>query len=338
MNEYKIKRVFSIHEVFKPLPWYVRDVIPILRSDGEPIAYCEVDGHSRLMRELPCEIFNHELKRINVLNVEEFASFLYEYGLVGCFEKNRELFSSSLLKLDISDRSQVLRFEADMDFLALLPKNPSDYFISRQEIETRYSELQEGIACVAKDHKVLSVVSAAEAATTVWSLLSSAKTVKAIMQSDDPETIAKLADISVDGLYDEIQEDDEYLNWLMRGISPQIGIVIDMPDGTCGKPSFDDLILEYKRGCFEQAVALQIWEFSLHGEGYSVCSECGEVFVRKRSTNRNGSPRNTSLFCCDKCKNRYTQRKYRKSPAYQLKQEKKKASKPSSSNVIKRTS
>lgn len=328
MSDYKIKRAFSIREAFKPHPWYVRGVVPVLGSSGEPIAYCEVDGPSKLMRELPCEIFNHELKHLDVSSGEEFASFMSEFGLVGCFEKRRDSFASLLSELDVSDWEQVSRFEEDTDFLAFLPKEPLDCFIPWSEIEKRYTELREGVSELAKGSRVLRVVSAAEATTTAWSLLSSAKTAKAIMQSDNPETIAELAGISIDGLYDEIQGDDEYLNWLLRGISPEIGIVIDMPDGTSGKPSFNDLILEYKHGCFEQAAALQIWEFSLHGDGYFTCCECGEVFVRKRSTNRKGSPRSTSAFCCDRCKNRYTQREYRKSPAYKLKQSQKKTKKP----------
>jgi hypothetical protein len=78
-------------------------------------------------------------------------------------------------------------------------------------------------------------------------------------------------------------------------------------------------------GSLSQALALQLWNFSLEAKkGFSICKECGEPFVHKQTKAKTQQSRNTHVFCCDRCKNQNAQRKYRQTEGYKLKQKKKK--------------
>ena len=90
---------------------------------------------------------------------------------------------------------------------------------------------------------------------------------------------------------------------------------------------------ERTAGSLEEAIALQLWNFTLEARGgFTVCKECGQIFVRKQSKARGGASRSTSLFCCDRCKNRYAQREHRKTEGYRLKQERRRVAEKQSSS------
>lgn len=73
-------------------------------------------------------------------------------------------------------------------------------------------------------------------------------------------------------------------------------------------------------GGFQQALALQLWQFTLEAKtGFTICKECGQPFVRKQTKAKKSQSRSSSVFCCDKRKNRFVQREYRKSPGYRMK-------------------
>ncbi|MDO4539253.1 MAG: hypothetical protein Q4B54_13900, partial [Coriobacteriales bacterium] len=169
------------------------------------------------------------------------------------------------------------------------------------------------------------IVTPSDVEFAVDDLLSAAHLAKAFMQTDDPQKLADLANGGNLDVFDTFWSTCERLNKYLEGISPQFGFV-EVHKGVPSDPTF--VISRNRAGSFEQAAALQIWEFALKGcnDSYRVCSECGEIFVTKQSAStRTRKPSDKSkAFCCDKCKNRYRQREHRKTPGYKAKQESKK--------------
>ena len=72
------------------------------------------------------------------------------------------------------------------------------------------------------------------------------------------------------------------------------------------------------------AIALQIRDFNIHLSDAHQCAECGEIFIVKQTDRATKRAHSDSKFCCDKCKNKNTQRRHRESAGYKQKQAKKK--------------
>ena len=63
---------------------------------------------------------------------------------------------------------------------------------------------------------------------------------------------------------------------------------------------------------FMNAASYQLYELNRDLDKARHCRECGRLFVRRQTQNKaTGGTRSRSVYCCDRCRNRATQRKHR---------------------------
>ena len=320
--DYRIERTFSTSETFEPRPWLLSKVRPVIDDEGKVLAYCGMESSETAgtRSDLPTEIFNHQLKDLDLSNSCAVADFMTVYGMIGWHGTSRYNMGFYLMnsRYDFSNYVSILKFEEDYNFEVGL--NPVE-----KDALTYYQGLLKGLHQVVSEEdnslsRINCIVSNTELSQSVWKLQRCVRIAKAIMQSDDPSEIARLADVSLSELDREIQDSDAHLNFLLREVSPKIGAK-KIVDGKVHSLLHNGLTLD-ELGSFEQAVALQLWEFALKGGSYRICKECGEVFQQKQSKARKSTARSDSDFCCEKCRNRFTQREHRKTDGYKLKQQK----------------
>ena len=321
-----IRAAFSIERIFKPWPWGVTRVIPLRNDIGELLAYVEPHNWNPIIRrDLPTEIFNHELKELNLDDYLAVSDFMSTYGLIGITTDKQSWHPDDSVSMILFSDVHTAESYADapFDYIGYLLKlrdkdrldhnTVHDYFIDLRNALKRLS-IEEG-----------RIVTPSDVEFAVNNLLSAARLAKAFMQTDDPQKLADLANGGNPDVFENFWSTCECLNKYLEGMSPQFGFV-EIHKGVPSDPTF--VLSRNTAGSFEQAAALQIWEFALKGcnDSYRVCSECGEIFVTRRSTaTRTRKPSEKSkAFCCDKCKNRYRQREYRKTPGYKAKQMSKK--------------
>ncbi len=350
---------------------------------------------------LPCEMFNHELKELDLENAEALASFMTKYGMI--FQINSGFlawqayirveknltgtldaltvaldeaipgsgeWSSLLLRQqvivdymlerygpNIEERfveSKINMFEVDLktagDDEPLFEKI---FGMSTQECKEKIHVLKKGSIPddireeISHIESVVSLqplrraiaypgyqggrgvaffpflVSIEEVRQQVKSFLSCARIAKALMAERDSKRIAEMLSLpDEDEAVFIIRSYDEFISNHLKTVSPSMGIISKPSEGCAPSvylPGSND-------GSLCCALALQIRKFNLMGEEhYNVCDECGEIFVERRSKGRKNKSHEDASFCCDRCKNRHTQRNYRKSPGHRLKQQKKKA-------------
>lgn len=301
-----IRPVFSLEKTFEPYTWYVPEqVAPVFNSEtGEFMAYvfdtAPAMCHDR--DSLPTEIFNHELKSLDLDNPVEIAAFMSEYGWIG---KPHYFFDDEFVRV-VSVVNDLCECGSHY-----VPDGASVSSMGYDEIETVHrvfgrdlmAEVQE-LWPFPERVKALSYCTYSTTDRILRRFMDTADAARALIGSDN------LGESAIKRACRTISDS-------LEGIHPMLGYVIDS-----GAPRFPDDDIS---GSFEQALSLQLWNFVLIGskEGYRVCTRCGNVFVQKRSESKRTRKASAggNSFCCDKCKSAYTSRMHRMTPGYLQKQE-----------------
>jgi len=324
----QVKRTFSIGETFEPRPWMLLEVFPVKDEEGKILAYCGMENPEMagIRSDLPTEIFSHQLKDLDLFDVCAVANFMTAYGMIGSYNAVRYDMGFYLEHghFDLSDSKGILDFENAYHFesgiiatgLSLISENHLTYYQNllkgmQQIVDRERDGSLQSIRCIVSD---------VEVKRSIGELQRCAKITKALVQTSSLSKIAHLVGVSADRVRHEIQESDKYINYLLRGVFPEMGIR-EVSNGKEVVTPHEGLTLD-KVGSFEEAVVLQLWEFALEGGSYRTCKECRQVFQRKQTNSRKSTARSDSAFCCDRCRNRFTQREHRKTDGYKLKQQK----------------
>lgn len=336
LDEGKYELVNSIDVIFVPKPWATPEVRVLRDSLGAPLAFVSIAAVN-INREgrngLPTEFFNHQLFELDYQDPDKLAGFMSEYGVLGASDPlpgNALLFRKAIEQLRPSDRESIVSFEESTGYMAagypfglLFGEGRQDAFAHYWNLRESFLDIDNKLkmaqpeANILTEKRIRAIVSCRSAVRAYEDWLYCVRHIRAMVRY---KTVPELAN--------ELGEDElsvirccrgarNILQRRLKNVSPRLDI-LDVADGTylmndeCREP-----------GCFEDALALQIWNFVLEAQGgYTICKECGKVFVHKQNKGRKGKSRTTSLFCCDKCKNRFSQREYRKSDGYRLKAEK----------------
>lgn len=332
-DEYSL--VNSVDALFEPMAWCTPEVHALRNRDGAPLAFiatCTMLGALPMRSELPTEFFSHQLLDLDRSDPDKMAAFMSEYGLVGAqawtFHDGRA-FERDLAALDAADAFAIDAFEERYSYA---PKSyPTKFSLDKEGAQIHYEELACSLSnlmaeleaaraddSVASTPMIAGIVSFERARYLLESWVFCAGHIKALVQFHTPRELADALGEGETEVIAACRDAVEFLQTYLQDAHPRLDLM-DTTDGqrlTYGSDA--------GAGGFEQALALQLWNFALEAkEGYTVCRECGQVFVHRQTKARKGSPRNTSVFCCDRCKNRHAQREHRKTEGYRLKQERK---------------
>ena len=335
--------VNSIETLFEAKPWRVPTVRVLRDSEGNPIAFAAISSsahQTKFRKALPAEFFNHQLIDLDYSNPNKFASFMSEYGFIGASDRQnsrcnkshrRTKLSNKIEEIDPTSTESIDRFEEDFGYMALHYPSELGYALHREQICDHYKELKTAFKKASKqlsdaqknasplERAVIGELISIDRAKYLFEdWLYCSKHIQAILLN---RTVADLAKALNEDEYVVIRNCRGARNILQRHLEeahPRLDIFnITENDWITGGDA--DL------GSFEQALALQLWNFTIEAKnGFTVCKECGNAFVHKQTKSRKGNSRSTSQFCCDKCKNRFTQRKHRQTEGYKLKAKKKK--------------
>ena len=331
---HKLILLNSIDAIFEPHEWLIPEIRPIRSEEGEVLAYCsiQVHGNWRTRTSLPEEFFSHEMKEVDIRDADKFAGFMSRYGAFRHAWKpsvrSPFLLEEALGSLDASTLEGIDCFEGRTGFLPyesmmrdLGPRTRMEFYAifkpALQALLDKLSAVNESTGKnVLTATRISAIFSPWQATYAFENWLYAADYVKALVASSSCVDVATR--VGVDEIYvaRNATEAMNIINEKLRAISPRIDLLEVESDDVLPADGL------YAKGSIEEAIALQLWKMSiLAKQGAFVCKECGEVFVTKRSKARKSSPRATSEFCCDRCKNRFTQREYRKSPGYRRKKE-----------------
>lgn len=329
---YKIKRVGNIYDDFKPAPWNRGGVKILYSPDGEAVGFYAVESSS--ITSLPNEIFNHQMKELDIEEPEQIADFMSKYGMVyhGFTEAAEEM--DEYCKRTCPYRWGTL-VDEEVDALVkslAMPKYPwpDGRYETIQLWIGEYKRLSTWKCDSSEWEQKLFLVSYEEVKACIETMTNCVSLAKAIAKTDVEQEIETMMGFAKGEFYDESLYLDTYLNSHLTNIHPKVGVLY-VGEGLPQNPSYNDSYEEYEsytKGSFMRALALQIRDFNIHLGEYRECKECGEIFVKRQSRKPNMRVHSDGEFCCDKCKNRFTQREYRKSPGYKLKQAEKRAKKP----------
>lgn len=314
----KIFKRFTITEDWIPLPWSVCKVIPLMNEAGEVLAYAEeVERCTKV--GLPKEFFNHGMRELDIKSPTDFAEFMSEYGLVG-LRYGRCPMTQSVMDVNTIEGA----LETDRVYKFDRAADDRDGYRRRTGEETLawYKALQKAAEDAGLGWTPLSqsinfgcdcrmFVTAYEAEQAFTNLLTAADVAIILLQSDVPEKIADMLKLPLNQMYDHVAYWTDYVNLLLSNLCPQMELDVL---GSKNKNAFggEEYQQIEKEGNFDQAVALQIYKFSLAKNQYKICKECGKVFVERDSKGRMSTSRSTAKFCSDKCHNRYSQREKRR--------------------------
>lgn len=351
----RLTLIHSIRESISPLPWLIWDVVPIANS-GELLGFAAIrkrepnaeslqnvrtllntpqtdsatfstgllkalnDAATRgatVMRELPSEFFNHELKRLDFSNPDTAAAFFSTYGLLGFNNASMELLQAS----SNPDSFDIDSTEFDFGNLSSIAQG-SNWLIDQyplHSLNTAYRGWLKKLASSLKPitdsgWQVVEFAAYNEAELEAEGLLQYAEIAKACAVSDDADSLAKRLGCSVSDLESLIESNLLGINEsFFSGVSVRAGYTRNGEN-----PIFPGV--KRANGTLGQAVALQIKQFAIDidEDGYFVCSDCGTVFHRKRSDSKGSrKPKRSAkdVFCCDACKNRHNQMKHREKVA-----------------------
>ena len=320
--------VNGLDTVFSRLIWEVHEVRVIRDEWGDPLGFCAIGKRwdNRRRRMLPEEFFNHELLDINIHDIDALANYMNEYGFFGHRFIPTPITFQSFIELDSYLDKDVDYFEAITHFAWCVDDGYEDYYenpapgfyrllwhglkriddvLRKQQSDVPYSK-KAFICGVASIERVVETIKK-------WRRCSAA--IQSLIKHKDIIDIARELNL-------EINQACDYLDKAVRSVNEHIGFLsptIEVYDETADRFPMAAMPGRGAVG-LEEAIAVQLWRFSLEArEGYSICRECGRMFVRKRSRTAKTASRSTSRFCCDQCKNRSAQRRYRKSPGYLLK-------------------
>ena len=304
--------VNGLDTVFSRLIWDVYEVRVIRDEWGDPLGFCAIGKRwdNRRRRMLPDEFFNHELVDVDIHDVDALAEFMEEYGFLGHHFLPAQITYQRFIELDSYLDKDVDSFEAITHFAWCV----DDRHDELKRIDDALREQQPGVP-YSKIAFIYGVASIERVVETIRKWRRCATVIKLLIEHKN------IADIARD-LNLEVNQACVCLDGAVRSVNEHIGFLsptIEVYDAEQGY-SLMGMASDRDAVGLEEAIAVQLWRFSLEAkEGYSICRECGRMFVRKRSKTAKAASRSTSQFCCDRCKNRNAQRRYRKSPGYLLK-------------------
>lgn len=324
----------SVDVAFKPASWGVPEVKVVYGASGEPLAFAAISNFNcsnKIRSGLPVEFFNHQLLEVDYKDPEKFAAFMSEYGFIpslltkpaGGADMRRLV--ESLASLDPYDWESVRQFES---LYGYMPKaGPSEAYVGWDEISAHYAQLKEAVAEVdaklrqaqegkniLNEVRVRGLVSIERAQCNFEDWLYCAKYIKAMACFTTRKELADMLGEEEVGLMRRAAGAANIIQRHLNGIHPSL----DIFDSTNNQ--LYTTHCKQSPGGFQQALALQLWQFTLEAKtAFTICKECGQPFVHKQTKKKKGQSRSSSVFCCDKCKNRFAQREYRKSPGYRMK-------------------
>lgn len=310
------------------LIWDVYEVRVIRDEWGDPLGFCAIGKRwdNRRRRMLPEEFFNHELADVDIHDVDALAEFMEEYGFLGYHFLPTLITYQRFIELDSYLDKDVDYFEAITHFAWCVDDRYDDYFEKPapgfyrllwhelKRIDDVLREQQSG-APYSKKALIYGVASIERVVETIKKWRRCSDIIKLLIKYNNITDIARVLNLEVDQACDCLDGTVRSVNEHIGFLSPTIEIYDESQDRILMGTMPDQDVVG-----LEEAIAVQLWRFSLEAkEGYSICRECGRMFVRKRSKTAKAASRSTSQFCCDRCKNRDAQRRYRKSPGYLLK-------------------
>jgi len=331
-----LRRVANIYDCFKPVLWSFGDVSVLTDEEGYAVGfYCK--KADRIRKDIPVEIFNHQLKELDLNDPDELAAFMSEYGTI--FDSWRDSASEMARYnkfIDIQRYGRPDKDRIDNEKIAIgSPINLTPPSMGRLATRELWLDECERMRRFEADgwngyEPRLFLVSYEEVVENIELIFEIVRLAKAATQSQDEDMVARLAGIDREIFFDESLYLDQMLNGLLHVFQPKIGFQY-VVDGEEGEPTYHcDLfdIHDYagsSSASFMNAVALQIRDFNINGCKARQCAECGEIFVVKQTFKQSKRSHSDSMFCCDRCKGRNAQRKHRNTEGYKLKQARKKA-------------
>lgn len=333
-------------------PWRVGKVSVLYDEAGKTALGFYLDGPSTERSEIPVEIFSHQIAELSLDDPEKIAEFMSEYGMI---------FDSSPYALDEMDRychcvDSCYAFDYNEKAITPWLKRGTELkygcswgrsmtrLLWREEVArlNEYWKLQPTFAQMAEramhpecfdepsvesapNPKVL-LVSIQEVIECVELIRDLAILAKAF-HYEDP--VPRLASIGTgEELRFRIVQLDRALNNLLAAFHPRMETCIvdenHQPISLLDADEVDYTFIEYS---LMNAIGVELWEFSNDASLVRLCRECGQPFIRKQSKSKTSRSNLKSDFCCDKCKNRNSQREHRKTSGYRQQQEKRRAKK-----------
>ncbi len=320
--------VNGLDTAFSRLIWDVYEVRVIRDEWGDPLGFCAIGKRwdNRRRRMLPDEFFNHELVDVDIHDVDALAEFMEEYGFLGYHFLSTPITYQRFIELDSYLDKDVDYFEAITHFAWCIDDRYDDYFENPapgfyrllwnelKRIDDVLREQQPGVP-YSKKALIYGVASIERVVETIKKWQRCSNMIKLLIKYNNIIDIARVLNLEVGQACDCLDGTVRSVNEHIGFLSPTIEIYDESRDRILMGAMPDQDVVG-----LEEAIAVQLWRFSLEAkEGYSICRECGRMFVRKRSKTAKVASRSTSQFCCDRCKNRDAQRRYRKSPGYLLK-------------------
>ena len=352
-KEVLVRRVANIYDDFKPVLWSLGKV-EILRNDaGEAVGfyymwapYKKGFNIKSYRDELPSEIFNHQLKELDVDDPEALADFMTEFGMIfdswaGNIDEMAQY--NRFVNVECYGRPSVEGIDAMIRLEGSFITPRAWHTNCRYDTKLLWQEEYKRMLTYAENDDWSSfepkrfLVSYGEVRENIELVYEMVKLAKAASTSEEEIPLAEALGIDRAGLFDEILYLDEMLNGLLHVYHPKIGFQY-IVDGVAGEPTYhcDLYDIHDSDGAMSasimNAIALQLRDFNIHLSDAHQCAECGEIFIVKQTTRATRRSHSDSKFCCDKCKNKNTQRRHRESAGYKQKQAKKKAKKKPSKN------
>lgn len=345
--EVLVRRVANIYDDFKPVLWSIGEV-EILRDESGNALGFYYNGKLRgkgWRDDIPAEIFNHQIKDIDNASPEAKSAFMTEYGMIfdswpGAIDEMAQYCKSVNIRkwgtLSI-ERLDALISQID-SYITAGPHTSQGRFQTRDLWKAEYERMKWYAENGWDDYEPrLFLVSCEEVQENIDIVFNLVDLAKAAAQSEIEREVAELAGIERCDFFDEILYLDQVLNGLLHVFHPKVGFQY-IVDGKAGEPTYYCDLLDIHEGdgpmsaSLMNAIALQIRDFNIHLSDAHQCAECGEIFIIKQTTRATSRAHSDSKFCCDKCKNKNTQRRHRESAGYKLKQAKKRAMKKSLEN------
>lgn len=322
-------RRFTIAQKLNTLPWVAHAVRPLYDQDGELIAYAELFEGEDLL-SLPVEMFRHVMEGVNPDDPRQLAAFMSEFGIIGSRTyrgneltsrrpRERECIINRLLELEsVEDARRVeerYRLYASVTGGHDAWVRPSEamlqwYLSLRRSLESAGYRAKAPGDLNPGDVRYLVLVTAQEARRAFDCLFEAGCVAQVLALPEEKRGVKWAGDVEGAVLEGRIRSSDEYLNSCLKPLSPKIGFVASSDPSLVIDPAtpasyemLDESIADVQGeiGGLEEAIAIQIYNFSLEASNCRICLYCEHPFVEKYSPDRKGKPRSTSDYCSDKC-------------------------------------
>ena len=296
--------------------------VATLEVDGEVVGFYWPDQMFKGQRDkLPTEIFNHQLVDLDVNDAQEVARFMTEYGVIfapwsgygeemGRFNKFiNDCWLPTKKRTKGQIRSMMKSFDDVCDpWHEKTRQLWKDEYGRMLELEYDYEprlfmvSYDEVKACVAFIEDYVAITTA---------LRDSNGTADDIAAKLDAGAAERLGIISGNDAVNTIALYDNCMRDMLRPFHPDIYLScddgIDLSDG-----GFWYTLDRLHEMSLMNGLAYQLFELNARIEDTRHCKECGRLFLYRQTKGKlTQRSQSSSLFCCDKCRNRNTQRKHR---------------------------